>query len=588
MQIKTINLENQSLREFENNTVDVLVVSTNSNPDEKYDCPTDLNDDSTFRRLRNTKSILHSGFRILKNGGLLFVYGIPKWLPHLAVFLDSLENANSRMIFKYWIALDLDQRPREETLPPAHMGLLMYLKSQKGDSPSPFHLNTKTVRIPYKTCKACGRNIRDWGGKKHLLNPLGAAVSDVWRDLPKEYLRDNVIPRNVLDGVYRLVEKGKINFVHAIENSNIYTKTKVHSKKISVEKTSLSSRMRPSSYDFEIDVVLNGDSLEYMEKLLRLYPNGIFDLAFADPPYNLEKGYTHYKDALSDRKYIQWSYVWLDLMSKIVRPGGALFVLNLPKYCIYYAHFLNQKMNFRHWIAWDAMSTPAGKIMPAHYSLLYHTKPGGLITFNYSSMGQNDSNILSPLDADCYCLRSSCIDKRKTLGDDEKIELNDVWWNIHRIKHKKYRDQHPCQLPIKLMERIIKLTTNVGDIIFDPFCGAGTTAIAAKMTGRHFVTIDIDKKYVDVAKRNLKMMQPTLTGNYYLPRENIKYDRAKITRKEVEIGYIELCKDKRRVIELEEVAKLDLGLFEKITSFYKDFKRLKKIAHRRLEIHDLI
>jgi len=584
MQIKTVKLENQDLTQFGNNTVDVLVVSTNFDPNEKYGYLADLNDDHTSCRLRNTKAILNSGFKILKNGGLLFVYGIPKWLPHLAVFLDSLENANSRMIFKYWIAIDLDQRPREETLPPAHMGLLMYLKSQKGNSPSPFHLNTKTIRIPYKACKACVGNIKDWGGKKHLLNPLGAAVSDVWRDLPKEYLRDNVIPKTVLNRIYRLVEKEKMNFVHAIDDSprtHVYIKTK------SVEKTSISPRMRASSYDFDIDVVLNGDSLEYMDKISRLYPTGVFDLAFADPPYNLEKGYTHYKDSLSDQKYIQWSYVWLDLMSKIVRPGGALLVLNLPKYCTHYAHFLSKKMNFRHWIVWSAMSTPAGKIMPAHYSLLYFTKPGGLMTFNYFSKDPNDSNVLSPLDDDCYCLHNRCIKKRKMLGDDNKIELNDIWWNIHRIKHKKYRDQHPCQLPIKLMERIIKLTTNVGDIVFDPFCGAGTTAIAAKMTGRHFVTIDVDQKYVDITKKNLGMMQPTLTGNYYLLRENKKYDRAKITKKEVEIGYIELCKDKRRVIELQEVAKLDPGLFEKITISYKDFKKLKKIAHRRLEIHNL-
>jgi len=310
-------------------------------------------------------------------------------------------------------------------------------------------------------------------------------------------------------------------------------------------------------------------------------------LVFADPPYNLEKGYRHYKDSLSDRKYIEWSYKWLDLMAKIVKPGGALFVLNLPKYCVHYAHFLNKEMHFRHWIVWDSMSTPAGKIMPAHYALLYYTKPGGVITFNYSSKNASNSGILSPLDTDCYCLRRNCIKKRKMLGDNDKTELDDVWWDIHRIKHKKYRDQHPCQLPMRLMERIVELTTDPGDIVFDPFCGAGTTAIVAKMTGRHFVTIDIDKKYVDIAKKNLRMMQPTLAGNYYLPRKNRKYKRTRITKKEVEVDYIELCKDQGRVIELEEVAKLDPILSEKITSFYKDFKRLRKIAHRRLEIQGL-
>jgi len=584
-QIKTVRPAKEGLDQFKNSSVDVLVVSTNFNPSEKYDCSIiGLNDESTSLRLRDTKAILNSGFRILKNGGLLFVYGLPKWLPHLAVFLDSLENANSKMIFKNWIAIDLDQRPRKETLPPAHTGLLMYLKSRKGNSPSSFHLNTKTVRIPYKACKACGRNTKDWGGKKHLLNPLGAAVSDVWSDIPKIHLRENIIPENVLKRIYRLVKKEKINFVHAIESKTIID--------FKAEPVTKSAGTKPceriDSYNFDADVVLHGDSLEYMRRLLKIHPDGVFDLAFADPPYNLEKGYTHYKDSLSDRKYIKWSEIWLDLMSKIVRPGGALFVLNLPKYCTHYANFLNQRMIFRHWIIWDAMSTPAGKIMPAHYSLLYYTKPGGPITFNYFSTSANDANILSPLDADYYCLHSSCIKKRKMLGADDKTELNDIWWNIHRIKHKKYRDQHPCQLPIKLMERIIKLTTNPGDVVFDPFCGAGTTAIAAKKNGRHFVTLDIDTKYVNVAKKNLERMQPTLTGNYYLPREPKHYERSEITKKEVEIGYIELCKKKGRLIKLKEVEKLNPDLFKKIVTFYKDFKRLKKIAHRRLEIHSII
>lgn len=582
--MKTVNLLNKNLSQYENSSVDVLVVSTNFDPNEKYDYSIlNLNDETNSRKLRNTEHILDSGFRILKNGGLLFVYGLPKWLPHFAVFLDSLEDENSRMIFKYWIALDLDEKPRKETLPPAHMGLLMYLKSRKGESTSPFHLNTKTVRIPYMMCKACGENIRDWGGKKHLLNPVGAALSDIWRDLPKADLKENVIPEKVLERIYNLVEREEINFVHAIENTKLYSKAK------SVEESSTSLRIGANSYDnLDMDVVLHGDSLEYMERILKLHPNGIFDLVFADPPYNLEKGYTHYKDSLSDKKYIQWSYRWLDLMSRVVRPGGAFFVLNLPKYCTHYASFLNQKLNFRHWIVWDSMSTPAGKIMPAHYSLLYYTRPGGPITFNYSANNSDDLNILNPLDADYYCLQSGCIRKRKMLGDDDKTDLNDIWWNIHRLKHKKYRDQHPCQLPIRLMLRIIKLTTNVNDIVFDPFCGAGTTAIAAKTTGRHFITIDIDEKYVKIATRNLERMQPTLMGNYYLPRQNQKYQRAKITKKEVEIGYIELCKDKGRVIEIEEVEKLDPILFDKINGFYKDFKTLKKIAHRRLEIHTLV
>jgi len=581
MKVETVELQKESLAQFKTEAVDVFVVSTSFDPANKYYYPMSSND-CFSQESERTNTTLHQCFKSLKSGGLLFVYGLPRYLPQYAVFLDSLKESDSEMIFKYWVAMEVDRKNRKETLPPVHMGLLMYLKSRKGKTSSPFHLNTKTVRIPYKMCKACGRNIRDWGGKKHLRNPHGAAISDVWRDLPKIWLEDNVIPSNVLERIYRLVERPGMRFFHIVETHPGYR------RKLLTEGVQAPSRERSTSHDSGIDVVLRENSLEYMQRVLEHHPNGIFDLAFADPPYNLEKGYAHYKDLKSDQKYIEWSYQWLDLMSKVVRPGGALLVLNLPKYCTHYAHFLSQRMNFRHWIAWDAMSTPAGKIMPAHYALLYYTRPGGPITFNYLAESQSDANILSPLDADHYCLHASCVKKRKLLGDRDKVELNDIWWNIHRIKHRKYRDQHPCQLPTKLMQRIIRMTTDEGNLILDPFCGAGTTAIAAKMTRRHFVVIDIDEKYVNIAEKNLRNMQMTATGDYWLPRKRNKYPRTKITKREVEIEYIQLCKEKLRIVELEEVALIDPRLYTKVIRFYKDLKTLRKVAHRRLEIQGLI
>lgn len=105
-------------------------------------------------------------------------------------------------------------------------------------------------------------------------------------------------------------------------------------------------------------------------------------------------------------------------------------------------------------------------------------------TFNYDKVGQ--------LDARYYCLRDSCIRKRKAESVDDKMPLTDIWWDIHRIKHRRDRDSHPCQLPDALMERIIRLSTNEGDVVLDALCGAGTTPVAAVKLGRCYVAIDID------------------------------------------------------------------------------------------------
>jgi site-specific DNA-methyltransferase (adenine-specific) len=78
--------------------------------------------------------------------------------------------------------------------------------------------------------------------------------------------------------------------------------------------------------------------------------------------------------------------------------------------------------------------------------------------------------------------------------------VSDSWVDIHRIKHNKYRDEHPCQLPIHLLERIVLMSTDENDIVFDPFVGTGTSALAAKRLGRRFIGVDIDDKYVNICR----------------------------------------------------------------------------------------
>ena len=86
--------------------------------------------------------------------------------------------------------------------------------------------------------------------------------------------------------------------------------------------------------------------------------------------------------------------------------------------------------------------------------------------------------------------------------------VSDVWTDIHRIKHNKFRDEHPCQLPIHLLERIILMSTDENDIVLDPFNGTGTTAIAAKRLGRQFIGFDLDEQYVKITQQKLEQEEP--------------------------------------------------------------------------------
>jgi site-specific DNA-methyltransferase (adenine-specific) len=83
--------------------------------------------------------------------------------------------------------------------------------------------------------------------------------------------------------------------------------------------------------------------------------------------------------------------------------------------------------------------------------------------------------------------------------------VSDVWTDIHRVKHNGKRDEHPCQLPVHLLDRLILLSTDEDDIVLDPFMGTGTTAISAKRMGRNFIGFELDSFYKNIAEKKLEL-----------------------------------------------------------------------------------
>lgn len=516
----------------------------------------------------NTDALLGECARTLRPGGWLFVYGAPRVLPDWGVRLVGPDTMASPWTFKYWIALELNAAPRSGFLQPAHQGLLMFLRKSPGSRRQPrFHLNTATVRVPHAVCAACGKHLKDWGGKKHLMHPLGAALSDVWRDLPKSELRSHVAPAAVLERIRALTAHEGWRGVHLIgpPDSGV-------SQAAAVRESSTLTSPEPVAFPgLEPDQVVQADCVEFLEALNRAHPGGVFDLIFADPPYNLAKSYDAYADARAEREYLDWCNCWLEGAVRALKPGGSLFVLNLPKWALHHAVFLNPRLQFRHWIAWDALSDPRGKLMPAHYALLYYTKPGAPPVFNYSPLGARpDPERVQPPDAPKYCLRAACIARRKRLGDDEKVELSDIWFDVHRIRHKRDRDAHPCQLPEKLVERIVRLASPPGGWVFDPFCGAGTTAIVAARLGRRFTVVDSDPNYVRITKAKLAAMRrhADLFGVPAVPREPTRRPRRGLRKKDVEVRLLEMARRLGRVPTPEEVQQADAALLEAIDRLY--------------------
>lgn len=89
-------------------------------------------------------------------------------------------------------------------------------------------------------------------------------------------------------------------------------------------------------------------------------------------------------------------------------------------------------------------------------------------------------------------------------------------WNIASVRKN---DDHPAKFPLKLAERVIKLYTDAGDIVLDPFLGSGTTAIAARDLNRHYIGIELSDKYYQLAKDNMnESNQLNLFDNSISPR----------------------------------------------------------------------
>ncbi|MCY4145546.1 MAG: site-specific DNA-methyltransferase [Chloroflexi bacterium] len=242
----------------------------------------------------------------------------------------------------------------------------------------------------------------------------------------------------------------------------------------------------------KLNSILRGDCI----KLLRNIPDESVDIAFADPPFNLKKRYSSYRDNLELSQYIEWCNLWLRELVRVTKPTGSIFIHNIPKWLAYFSAELNKIADFKHWIAWDAMSTPLGKtLLPTHYGILYYAKDATKLKFY-------DIRYPHHRCRKCGVLRKDYGGKKSRLHPFGPI-VSDVWTDLHRIKHNKRRDRHPCQLPIHLLERLLLLSTDEGDVVLDPFMGTGTTAVAAKRLGRNFIGIEIDENYVQIANDNL-------------------------------------------------------------------------------------
>ncbi len=423
----------------------------------------------------------------LRKGGKLLFLGEAEILPSLhAVVCESLT-------FHHWIVVRTHPTPSGRgALPNEHWGLAVYSKGLQT-------LDHASVRIAYEYCTVCGKTVKDYGGKKHLYDSYGTLMSDVWKDTVGDApdSPQAAVLRRVRD-MFSVGDNRQMLILPLGDGSSLddlrLPKTNLTSYFPPIHQAAGKRGNEPVGMEMRSRLI-EGDALAILPSL----PDASVDLAFADPPYNLSKGYRGYSDHMDVDRYFGWCDAWLEQLCRVLRPRGSLVVVNTPLAAMRHFLYLQQRLTFRNWIAWDSMSMPVRRIMPSHYPLLLFTKPGPP---RAAMQGEGDpgEEYLRPTPDGC-CSRAPCVmdpGRRDVAG---RRALTDLWTDIHRVKHNSRRADHPCQLPPRLMKRIIALLTAPGDLVLDCFNGVGTTTLCAEQLRRRYIGIEVDPEYHALALR---------------------------------------------------------------------------------------
>jgi site-specific DNA-methyltransferase (adenine-specific) len=245
----------------------------------------------------------------------------------------------------------------------------------------------------------------------------------------------------------------------------------------------------------ELGALFKGDCL----KLLPLIKDECADLVFADPPFNIGKEYGHsVNDRKADHEYLDWCRAWIDECIRILKTGGSFFLYNIPKWNIQLGNYMMQKgLHFRDWITVDIkFGLPLkGRLYPSHYSLLYYSK-GRHKTFH---------NIRTPIKLCRHCGKEvKDYGGHRGAMNPKGVNLTDVWDDIPPVRHWKFKTKKrkANALSTKLLNRVIHMSTDPGDVVVDPFGGSGTTYAVCERMRRKWLGMDMES--VDVIIERLE------------------------------------------------------------------------------------
>lgn len=291
-----------------------------------------------------------------------------------------------------------------------------------------------------------------------------------------------------------------------------------------------------------INEIIEGDCLVKMKSIEK---NSI-DLIYLDPPFFTERKHTlknrertkefSFDDIWgSDKGYAEFLKDRIELMRDLLKENGSIFV-HCDKSGEHIVRAILDHVfgssNFQSEIIWSYKRWSNSKkgLLPSHQNIYFYSKSNEF-KFNtiYTSYSEttNIDQILQRRTRDKHNKSVYDVDSSGNVKNGEKkkgVPLNDVWDIPYLNPKAKERVGYPTQKPLLLLERIIQLVTNEEDIVLDPFCGSGTTCVAAKLLNRNYIGIDKSPEAVELS--NNRIDNPVKTESKLLKNGRTSYQNA--------------------------------------------------------------
>lgn len=298
----------------------------------------------------------------------------------------------------------------------------------------------------------------------------------------------------------------------------------------------------------KVNVNILGDCLEELKKI----PDGCVDLVVADPPYWKVVGEKWDYQWRTEKDYIDWCLKWIKEVSRILRIGGTFYCFGYFRTLALLVPYLeDMELELRQQIILDkgmravsGRATKNYKMFPnVTESILFIIKDNKkfikpFLKERQNALGlkakeinealgvkSNGGGMWSIYTGKNVCEQFPTRELWNKLSEILKFDypydkiaqtfnpqmgFTDVWTDIDFYKEKRF---HPTQKPIKLISRLISASSNENDIVLDPFSGCGSTQLSCIQLNRHYVGIELEPKYYNIALERINNISNSIFDN---------------------------------------------------------------------------